>query len=267
MASQARGRFLNFIPGAQMLAPIFIGGLLGALGDSHNYGYGEGPCLTQFHAFCNIAETKGLIGPTLPYTNIRTSDIFQNGQSGRRLEGTRTYYNSWSGRSNRTFLAVQESGSQGTGQTTPEEFGDTWDLFFDDFLANTPNAIWLNEDAFNFHRGIGEEFEEEGREWGPYNTVLRARIAARNRPNQIVVCETDRDIKLLEAEIGQGNVWWQPNESNPYHFKSPGNLMIGLGYFKALRHHNITLADLAGIGTDIVSEAHQQVCLDIYNLN
>jgi hypothetical protein len=252
---------------AALPAALSIGAFLGALGDSHNYGYGVGTCLTPFHAFCRIAQTRGLAGPTNPYTNIRTANIYQDGASGRSLAGTRTAYNAWSGRTTRTFLAVQESGSQGTGQTTATAYGDTWDLFYDDFYANTPNAIWLNETSFNFHRGVGEEFAEAGREWGPYNTVLRARIAARNRPDHIVICETDRDIKLLESQIGQSAVWIQPEEANPFHFRSPGNLMIALGYFKALRIHDVTLAHLADIGTNIVSSAHQQVCLDIYNAN
>lgn len=247
--------------------PVSFGHKLGSLGDSHNFGYGEGTCLTPFHTMCRIAQTKGIPGATNPYTNIRTADVYQDGQSGHTLAQTRARYNSWGGRADRTFLAVQESGGQGTGQTTPEEFGDTADLFMDDVFGNTPNITLLWEDAFNFHRGVGEEFEEAGREWGPHNAELRARIAARNKPNQIFICETNRDIKLLEAEIGQGNVWLQPNEPNPYHFKSPGNLMIGLGYLKALRYNDITLADLADIGTGIVSEAWQQVCLDIYNAN
>lgn len=245
-----------------------IGGLWGFLGDSHNFGYGTGTCLTPGHAFARIWETRfPSDGPTTPYTNFRTANVYQNGESGRSLAGTRAHYDAWSGRTTRTFLSLQESGSQGAGQTTPTEFGDTLDDFIDAILLNTSAIMFVMEDAFNFHRGVGEEFETAGREWAAHNAEMRARIAARNLPNQLFICETDRDIKLLEAEIGQGNVWIQPGDANPYHYKSPGNLMISLGHYKALGINDITLADLAGIGTDVVSEPWQQVCLDIYNQN
>lgn len=247
--------------------PLAFGAKMGALGDSHNFGYGSGTCLTPYHALCRIMQTRGIAGPTNPYTNIRSTDVYQDGVSGRSLAGTRAHYNDWSGRVDRTFLSLQESGSQGAGQTTASEFGDTLDLMLDDVFGNTPSIVLVLETAFNFHRGVGEEFEAAGREWGPYNTVLRERIAARNLPNQIRICETDRDIKLLEAEIGQSNVWIQPGDENPYHYKSPGNLMIALGHFKAMGYDDIVLSDLADIGTGVVSEAWQQVCLDIYNAN
>lgn len=245
-----------------------IGSLWGFLGDSHNFGYGDGTCHTPGHAFARIWQTRfSGSGPTNPYTNFGTSNIFQNGESGRTLTGTMGYYNDWSGRTTRTFLSIQESGSQGTGQSTASQFGDTLDDFFDAIFANTPSVKIVIETAFNFHRGVGEEFETANRDWTAYNTELKLRVSARGLPNQIFVCETDRDIKLLEAEIGQGNVWLQPNESNPYHYKSAGNLMIALGHFKALGINDITIADLADIGTDIVSSTWQQICLDIYNLN
>jgi hypothetical protein len=260
-------RVLGVFSSISIPPPVAFGLKMGALGDSHNFGYGSGALLTPYHGICQIMQTRGIAGPTNPYTNIRTADVFQNGESGRTLAGTRTYYNAWSGRTDRSFLSMQESGGQGTGQATPTAYGDTWDLTADDILSNTPNIIWVMETADNFNRGVGEEFEEAGRDWGAHNDELRERIAARNLPDQIFICETARDITLLEAEIGASNVFWQPNESNPYHFKSVGNLMIALGHFKAMRYHDIVLADLADIGTGVVSSDWQQVCLDIYNAN
>lgn len=257
------------------LTPPNLGDRWGAMGDSHNFGYGDmdstgavvrpATCKTPFHAFTRIWQTKGLPGPTNPYTNIRTANVYQDGQSGHSLAQTRTRYNAWSGRTTRTFFALQESGSQGTGQTTATEFGNTWDSFVDAILTNTPNVILLYETAFSFRRE-----GEAGRNWTDYNTELRARIAARNLPNQIFLCESDRDIKLLETAVGFKEVWFQnsdPVEANPYHFKAVGNLMIALSMFKALRYHNITLSDLADIGTGVVSTSWQQACLDIYNAN
>lgn len=243
--------------------PMALGDKWGSWGDSHNFGYGSGTCLTPYHALARIAQTKGIAGiPTNPYTNIRTSDVYQDGLSGRSLQGTLDEYNGQGERTDRTLVLFQESGGQNNaGQTTASAFGDTWDDFIDAILANTPNATIVYETAFSFGREA-----EDFRDWDPYNTELRARVAARNLPNQIALAETDRDIKLLQAEIGAGNTWLQSNESNPYHFKSPGNLMIALSIFKALRY-SIVLADLADIGTGVVSSDWQQVCLDIYNAN
>lgn len=244
-------------------SPPNLGGLWGALGDSHNFGYGSSTCLTPFHAFCRIWQTKVLPGPTNPYTNIRTGSVYQNGESGRSLGSTYQHYSGWSGRTNRTFLCFQESGDQAEdGQRTAAQFGSTWDGFVDAIGSNTGSCTILYETAYNFGRDA-----TANRNWATYNDLLRERIAARNLPNRIFLCETDRDIKLLGSAIGTNNVYWQSAEANPYHFKSVGNLQIALGYFKAMRYNNITLADLADIGTGVVSEAWQQVCLDIYNAN
>ncbi len=261
---------LGVFRSSQAPQPPDLGALWAGMGDSHNYGYGSEPCRTPFGTFCQIWQTMGLSGPTNPYTNlnrdVESAAVYQNGVSGDTLAELHTRYNAYDGRTNRTFFCFQESGSQGAGQTTAAEFGATWDDFIDALLANTPNCIILTETAFNFRRGP-EGSDEDGRDWTDYNTELRARIVARTLPNQIFLCETDRDIKLLETAIGYTNVFWQPNESNPFHFKSVGNLMIALGYFKALGFNNLTLADLADIGTGVVSEAWQQECLDIYNAN
>jgi hypothetical protein len=250
-------------------------------GDSHNFGYGDRDgtgavvydptCKTPAHAFCRIWQTLGLSGPTNPYSNFSTVNesaaVYQNGFSGRSLLGTLGEYNATTGRTDRTFVHFQESGSQeNDGQRTASEFGDTWDDFVDAIFANTPNAIILTETAFNFRRGPPYN-SDPGRDWTDYNVELRARIAARSLPNQIFLCETDRDIKLLETAIGHENVWFHSGESNPYHYKAVGNLMIALGYFKALRYDDIVLADLADIGTSVVSADWQQECLDIYNAN
>lgn len=248
--------------------PVALGNKWMSVGDSHNFGYGSSTCLTPYHAFARIAQTRGISGiPTTPYTNIRTSAVYQDGVSGRSLAETLTHYNGRSERTDRTLVMFQESGNQNlTGQTTATAFGDTWDDFIDAILLNTPNAIIVYETAGSFRRGPPWN-SETYRAWPPYNDELRVRIAARNLPNQIFLAETDRDIALLEDEIGVTNVWWQSNESNPYHYKSVGNLMIALSIFKALRYEDLTLADLADIGTGVVSEEWQQVCLDIYNAN
>lgn len=243
--------------------PVALGAKWMSVGDSHNFGYGSTTCQTPYHAFARILQTKGVVGIRgNPYTNIGTSDVYQNGESGRWLADTLTHYNGRSERTDRTLVLFQESGNQNNvGQTTAAAFGDTWDDFIDAILANTPSAVIVYETAFSFRREA-----DEYRNWDDWNTELRARIATRALPNQIFLAETERDIELLETAIGYTNVWWQSNEANPYHFKSVGNLMIALSILKALRY-TITLADLADIGTGVVSEVWQQECLDIYNAN
>lgn len=275
MGSQARSRSQCTIPaidlGVKQSAPD-LGDKWSFWGDSHNFGYGSGACRTPGHAIANIWQTRfPQNGPNLPYTNFGSSNIYQDGVSGRSLAGTRAEYDDWDGRTTCTFMSLQESGSQGAGQTNPTEYGNTLSSFIDAAIANALSSYILLrmviETSFNFHRGVGEEFETEGREWGGYNIVARSVIASKNKPNQIFICETDRDIKLLENSIGQVNVWLQPNEANPYHFKSPGNLMIALGHYKAIGIHDISLSDLSGIDDGIVSPEYKQECLNVYKLN
>jgi hypothetical protein len=180
------------------------------------------------------------------------------GFGGRVLAGTDEYYSGRSERSNRTWIHFQESGGQGSGQTTATEFGATFETFVRKIKAQSPNALISTETAFSFGRE-----GEGGRNWDPYNVVQRQKIEALARDGiKVYVAEVDRNVKALDAMVGAANVWFQRTEEQSYHYKDLGNLLVALSIYDALGYDVNTL-DLSGITT--VSADHKAKCLEVVN--
>jgi hypothetical protein len=266
--------------------PMEMGAFLMALGDSQTGGRWTGAAKSPLHAEYRIWQTmrasgKVTGGMATPYNTIESgSNPYVSGRSGESLAQTHTHYNNVSSgtKNNRTWIHFQESGDQNKdGQATASGFGDTFDAFITAIRAVTPSALISTETAFNFDRGNphtagagqGSYVNENFRDWTTYNTELRARVAAWAALGvTIPIAETDRDIKLLQTAIGKSAVWFCVyNETNFAHYKGPGNVMIALSMFKALRYHDIDIDDLADISTDDCSLAHKEACLEVYNAN
>jgi hypothetical protein len=230
--------------------PVSPGSSWGSFGDSQSAGYGTGTSEDPMTAFRNIWDQDF----TPPTTYVL------NGSGGRALAATNAYYTTRAERTGFTFVHFQESGDQAeTGQTTASEFGDTYDDFITEIQGNTPNAVKLSETAFNFGRGP-EGQNDPNRDWGPYNTELRARIATwAGSGVTIYLAEVDRNIKALDLLI-PGDVWFSSVEANSYHYKDAGNLMVALSYFDTL-NYDVTALDLSGITN--VTAPQKAACLQV----
>lgn len=257
-------------------SPVDLGTLWMFLGDSQTGGRATGTTKAHVEAFCRIwQDTAALaaLGPATPYTGL-DSNPYRNGVGGRRLGGdnpaggtppTRVHYDGRTERLTRTWVHLQESGDQSasagvfSGQVTAEDFGDTFDAFVSAIIGNTPDAVISYETAFSFGRE-----EEDNRDWTDWNTELRARVAAwadhPTTPKDIYIVETDANIKALQADIGAGNVWFQTGETNAYHFKNAGNLMVALSMYDALGYD---VGDLVLTGIDQVSTEYKDACLAV----
>ena len=214
-------------------SPVDLGGLWMLLGDSQTDGRATGSTqspVTALRAIWDETET--------PPTNQHA-----NGEGGRSLLETNQYYTGRAERTDRTFVYFQESGDQNnTGQTTAEEFGDTFDDFITEILSNTPNAVIVVETAFSFGREA-----EAFRNWTDYNTELAARVATwQGLGEAVYLSEVDRNIKALQILLTPTEVWFQAAEENAYHYKGTGNLMVALTLLDSL-HYPMGDLDLSGI--------------------
>jgi len=226
--------------------PVALGDSWGAFGDSQSSGYGTGTTQNPIAALKDIWDRT----QTPPTTYV------VNGSGGRSLAGTDTYYGTRAERTGFTFVYFQESGDQEeTGQLTAAEYGDTFDTFITEINGNTPNAKIVTETAFSFGREATQY-----RNWDAYNTELRARVAAwALLGTKIYISEVDRNIKALDLAIA-GNVWFSSVESNSYHYKDAGNLIVALSLLDAL-HHPMAGLDLSGITN--VTTAQKDACLQV----
>jgi hypothetical protein len=221
------------------------------LGDSQTGGRATGEVVSHATAFQAIW--------TKTFPAQASVSVHANGVSGRYLSGTASYYAGRSDRGTRTWVHFQESGGQdGDGQRTAAEFGTTWEAFVRRVKSESPNAVISTETAFNFGRE-----DEPNRNWDAYNTVLREKVAALARDGiKVYVAEVDRNVKALDAAIGARNVWFQGDETNAYHYKGAGNLLVALSIFDALGYDVSTL-DLSGITS--VTADHKAKCLEVIN--
>lgn len=180
-----------------------------------------------------------------------------NGESGRFLSATASHYAGRSDRGARTWVHFQESGGQsGSGQKTAAEFGATWEAFVRRIKAESPHALISTETAFSFGRE-----GEAGRNWDSYNIVLRQKLDALAKEGiEVRLAEVDRNIKALNAAVGARNVWFQADESNRYHYKGLGNLMVALSIFDALGY-DVKALDLSGVTS--VTAADKAKCVEI----
>lgn len=238
-------------------SPLDVGDKWMFLGDSQTSGRATGTTTGHAHAFCRIWETKfPSTGPDTPYTSGFGTDPHVNGVSGRRLAVTAEYYDGRAERLTNTWLHVQESGSQGDGQDTAENFKATYLAFWRQAALNTPNAIFTYESAFSFGRE-----DEPGRNWDDWNVAMReANTELALEGTTVHVVETDAAIKALQTELTPGDVWFQEGEANEYHYEGLGNLMDAVMIFKTLGH-TLTMADLADIAE--ISDAWKQITLDV----
>lgn len=187
-------------------------------------------------AFNNIWDENGLT----PSSTTQTV----NGIGGRSLQGTADYYDTVSIAST-PWVHTQESGGQDEGQTTPSEFGDTFQAYIEKIYLDWPDAIVSYETAFSFGREA-----ESGRNWGPYNEELISRIALLESNGQpVILVDTDTYIKLLQAELTPADVWYQSGEANAYHYRGLGNFMIAMLMLRELGH-------------DVTSLTHSSIELD-----
>jgi hypothetical protein len=219
------------------------------LGDSQTSGRATGEVTSHVTAFRAIWDRS--------FPAQANEEVHINGESGRILSATAAYYGTRSDRGGRTWVHFQESGGQaGGGQGTAEEFGATWEAFVRKVKAESPSAVISTETAFSFGRE-----GEAGRNWEPYNVVLRQKLAALAKDGiKVRLAEVDRNIKALDAAVGARNVWFQSDEANLYHYKGLGNLMVALSIFDALGYDVKTL-DLGGITS--VTAADKSKCVEI----
>jgi hypothetical protein len=221
------------------------------LGDSQTGGRASGEVLSHVTAFRAIWDRS--------FPDKANEAVHVDGQSGRHLAATEDHYESRSERGDRTWVHFQESGGQdGAGQTSAAQFGVTFEAFVRKIKAQSPNAIISTETAFSFGRE-----SESGRDWGPYNSVQRQKVEALAEDGiKVYVAEVDRDVKALDALVGAGNVWFQRDENNAYHYKGLGNLLVALSIYKALGY-DVNALDLSGITS--VSAADKAKCLEVIN--
>jgi hypothetical protein len=219
------------------------------LGDSQTGGRASGEVLSHVTAFRAIWDKS--------FPTLAGEQATIDGVSGRRLASTAEYYGGSSARTDRTWVHFQESGGQdGAGQTTAAEFGATWEAFVRKIKAESPNAIISTETAFSFGRE-----DESGRDWDPYNAVLREKLALVAKDGiKVRLAEVDRNVKALDALVGGVNVWFQSSETNAYHYKGLGNLLVALSIFDAMGY-NVDALDLSGITS--VTADQKAKCLEI----
>lgn len=219
------------------------------LGDSQTGGRASGEVASPVTAFRAIWDRS--------FPAEADADAHINGESGRILSATASHYAGRSDRGTRTWLHFQESGGQaGSGQNTAAEFGAAWEAFVRRIKQDSPRALISTETAFSFGRE-----GEAGRNWDPYNVVLRQRLAALAKDGiQVRLAEVDRNIKALGAAVGARQVWFQADESNRYHYKGLGNLMVALSLFAALGC-DVQSLDLSGITS--ISAADKARCVEI----
>ena len=188
-----------------------------------------------------------------------TSDF--SGLSGNTLGNMQDTYNGDVPHTNPAWLHFQDSGSQKGATDTQTLFGDTLDTFVNTAFAELTDSATVisTETAFSFGREA-----EAGRNWDGYNDELRTRLTAQHLVgNTVYIAETDAHIKSLQNQVTPAEVWFQVGESNAYHYKGLGNLMIALAMFESLGYDVDTL-NLSGIpegGT--ITNARKQICLDI----
>lgn len=219
------------------------------LGDSQTGGRARGEVTSHVTAFRAIWDRS--------FPAQADEEAHIDGESGRILSATASHYTGRPDRSARTWVHFQESGGQsGSGQNTAAEFGATWEAFVRRIKRESPHAIISTETAFSFGRE-----GEGGRNWDPYNVVLRQKLAALAKEGiQVRLAEVDRNIKALDAAVGARQVWFQADEPNRYHYKGLGNLMIALSIFDALGYDVATL-DLSGITS--ITAAEKARCVEI----
>jgi hypothetical protein len=158
-------------------------------------------------------------------------------------------------------LHFQDSGSQKTTTATQELFGDTLDTFVNTAFAELTNnaSVISTETAFSFGRE-----DEAGRNWDGYNAELRDRLAIQKAAGKTVyIAEVDQHIKTLQSKLSPSDVWFQTGETNAYHYKGLGNLMVALAMFEAFGYDVDTL-NLTGISEEgTITSERKQLCLDI----
>jgi hypothetical protein len=224
------------------------------IGDSQTAGRATGETKSHHSAFATIWNAN--FSPAV-------TDTFSDGQSGGYLIEHMDRYDSERRRTDRTWVHFQESGGQtsssrNTGQATAADFGATWESFVRMIKAQSPAAVISTETAFSFGRE-----SEAGRNWNPYNVALREKLAALAKEGiQVKLAEVDRNIKDLGAAVGAGNVWFQSNETDAYHYKNLGNLMVALSIFDAFGY-DVNKLDMSKITT--VAADQKTKCLEIIN--
>lgn len=213
------------------------------VGDSQTAGRASGTVLSPGTAFKAIWQATFGTAPSL----------WAKGISGQPLSATRETYGGYTGRTSATWVHFQESGDQNeSGQRTAEEFGATFEAMVRSVKAGSPGAVISTETAYSFQRE-----SQAYRNWGPYNTVLRAKVDAFAKEGiRIPVAEVERNIKDLVAELGFSTVILPDGG----HYSGVGNLMVALSYFDALGYDPGKL-DLSAITE--VEAAHKAACLNI----
>lgn len=239
-------------------APVDVRDRWMFLGDSQTGGRDVGAAKSHVTAFGAIwAKKYPGKGPANPYGGLPTNP-YQDGVSGRSLAGTIAQYNSRPERLTATWYHLQESGNQlgdNGSQDSPAKYKALYKAHATRVDANSPGVVQTKEMAFSFGR------TEAGRVWDAYNDATREAVTELKAAGITVhIVETDRDIKLLQAQLTPAAVWFQRGEANEYHYRAPGNLMIALSTYRALGE-TVTMDDMADIVE--VSDAVKRKCLDV----
>ena len=235
--------------------PVVVPSSVYIFGDSQTSGRAGG-------ATNSPADVLSLIWSASSLTPSVTINDY--GVGGRSLAGTASSFDSVSP-ANPSWIHFQESGNQAhTGQTTPAEFGTTFETFvtnIDTTLSNA-NTVISTETAFSFGRE-----GSANRNWDAYNTQLLNSVATLASSGiTVYVANVDANIKALGVHsdvTGAGDVWFQNGEANAYHYTSLGNLMVALSMLDALRY-DVDSLDLSTVPNEgNITSLRKTACLDI----
>lgn len=242
----------------------------GFYGDSHTAGRG------------NIASSAS---PSLVFRNIWAASGFTNpvrvvrdGSSGRSLANTHLAYegDSFAGT---PWIHTQESGGQGDGERTPEEFGDTFVEHWRAVHEDNSGSIKTYETAHSFRligvRDRDWQTTENWADWGylsqdeaiSYNAEMLRRIAILAEDDIVVIpVYTAEYVDALIARIPGGYPSIEQTD-NPRHYNGTGNFMIALAKFKALGY-DVNELDFSSvtIHEDLATDtARKALCVDVIN--
>lgn len=224
-------------------------------GDSQINGLGQGLTTSSWTAFKELYRTV----VTAP-----SADAFFDAVGGRGLAGHRTAHEAdWGAsgapRTGPEYVHIAESGGQDeAGQTTREQFGDTYEAYMRWINTRSPNAVISDELCYNF------EPYDSSRDWIPYNAERVERAAVLLADGiRVNLIDTDTRIRALVADIGYNNVCYAPGHANQRHYLSAGNLMVGLAMIKDLGFDPLA-ADLSAVVAEgYVPESHIEACIAV----
>lgn len=231
------------------VTPISVGDSWFFFGDSETDGRAdtEPTAISQAVAFSNVWDAT--------YGTAHTSTIFGEGGGITLLESYENYL-STAGTESATWISIQESGQHSQperGQETPEDFGDTFELFVRHIDANAPNAVITYETAFSFSPEVPE------RNWTEFNTELRERVNLLAAEGiDVRIAEVAANVDDLIALVGR----YEVIQDDDAHYTGLGNLVVALSIYSALGY-DVKALDLSYISDSDVTGANKAAAVSV----